>query len=74
MKKMKTKRKCLNEFGKWLKIELTEHDMKQRDLAELMGVTEVSVSRWITGDRIPGGEQMEWVLNHFGYHIEIVQN
>lgn len=27
--------------------------IKQRELAEAIGATEVSVSRWVNGDRIP---------------------
>ena len=38
-----------------LKQELVKSGMKQRDLAEKLGVTEVSVSRYMSGERQPKG-------------------
>ena len=34
---------------------LEKHGMTQRELAEAVGVTEVSMSRYIKGDRVPKG-------------------
>ncbi len=65
----------LNEiFGMWLKIELVKKNMKQRDLAKLVGITEQSMCRWIHGDRTPRADEMQKVLDYFNCHIEIVPN
>ena len=39
--------KC--NIGKYLDIR----NIKQRELAKAIGATEVSVSRWVSGERIP---------------------
>ena len=41
------------EFHEKLQIALSHRDMNQKQLAERMGVTEVSISRWMHGTRIP---------------------
>lgn len=40
-------------FGKYLKSLLDEKGMMQKDLARRTGLTEASVSRYISGTRIP---------------------
>lgn len=61
-------------FGVWLKTVLDDCGMKQRDLAKVMNTSEACVSRWIRGGRIPAWKQLNWMLDYFGYHIEIVPN
>ena len=61
-------------FGLWLKNELLRRKMLQKELARNIGVTEVSVSRWINGVRHPKLEQMMNLLRMMGYHLEIVKN
>lgn len=62
------------EFGVWLKCELIKAGMKQRDLAKILGTTEVSISRWIHGERTPKQAQIKLILDYFNCHIEIVPN
>ena len=38
-----------------LREEMNRRGMKQRDLAEKAGVTEVSISRYVHGERMPKG-------------------
>lgn len=64
----------MSSFGIWLKCSLYERKMTQRDLAELIGTTEVSVSRYVHGDRMPRLEQLNKILDIFGCHIEILPN
>ena len=42
-----------NELGRRISELLLKYDLSQRDLAKLVGVTEVSMSRYISGDRRP---------------------
>ena len=43
----------MDEFRKRLKKELETRRITQRYLAQITGLTEVSISRYITGDRVP---------------------
>ena len=49
---------------------LYEHEMTQRELAEKLGVTEVSVSRWLHGDRVPGSAHILAMARYFNVHFE----
>lgn len=40
-------------FSKWLAQKLDEKDITHRELAEMVGITEVSMSRYYNGKRIP---------------------
>ena len=71
---MGSKCKGMSGFGIWLKTALMECGMKQRDLAKIMDTSEACVSRWISGGRIPAHKQLDWILDYFGCHIEIVPN
>lgn len=64
----------LSALGIWLKKVLAENQMMQIDLAHTLGVTDVTVSRWVHGERKPRIEQLEKILDIFGYHIEILPN
>lgn len=44
-----------NNLGERISDLLQKHSLTQRELAEKVGVTEVSMSRYIKGDRIPKG-------------------
>lgn len=49
---------------------LYEHEMTQRELAEKLGVTEVSVSRWMHGDRVPGATHVLEMARIFNVKFE----
>ena len=61
-------------FRVWLIVQLARRKMTQKDFAAYMGVTEVSISRWATGKRLPTPRQMQRILDYFDSHIEIVRN
>lgn len=44
-----------NILGERISDLLQKHGLSQRELADKVGVTEVSMSRYIKGDRIPKG-------------------
>lgn len=69
-----TNRNTIFGFGTWLKVTLYCNKMKQKDLAEKLGTTETSVSRWVNGSRSPSAQQLETILKLFNSHIEIVPN
>ena len=64
----------LHQFGEWLKEALLENELNQRDLAKLLGCSEVTVSRYIHGDRMPRYEEIQKIMDFLGYHIEIVKS
>ena len=64
----------LYRFGEWLKEALLENELNQRDLAKLLGCSEVTVSRYIHGDRMPRHEEIQKIMDLLGYHFEIVKN
>ena len=44
-----------NDLGKRISELLIKNGLTQRELAKIVGVTEVSMSRYISGDRTPKG-------------------
>ena len=44
-----------NKLGGRISELLKQYGLSQRELAEIVGVTEVSMSRYIRGDRVPRG-------------------
>ncbi len=47
-------------------LALKQKNMTQRDLAEKLEVTEVTVSRWLTGDRDPSIETLNRIAEALG--------
>ena len=64
----------LSNFGKWLKRELAERWMTQRELAEKLETDEVSVSRYVNNSRMPRWKTVEKILSIFDSHAEILPN
>lgn len=62
----------LSAFGVWLKSSLAERQMTQKELAELLGTTEVNISRYVRGGRTPREPELSRILNIFKCHIEIL--
>lgn len=46
-------RKLLHDFGRNLKDLLNESCMCQRELSELTGISEPTISRYVVGDAMP---------------------
>ena len=68
------KRYDLNNFGVWLRCQLAERMMTQRELAEKADSHYVSINRYISGTRKPRCGELEKILNVLDSHIEIVPN
>lgn len=47
-----------NVFVERVKDLIKKHDLTQRDVANDIGVTESTMSKYISGSRIPGGETL----------------
>ena len=47
-------------------LALKQKNMTQRDLAEKLEVTEVTVSRWLSGDRDPSIEKLNQIAEALG--------
>lgn len=43
-------------MGDRIKLALEMRNMKQKELAKRVGMTEVTISRYVTGDREPKGD------------------
>ncbi len=52
-------------FGERLRRLLDKRDMKQKDLAEKLGLNESTVSNYVNG-RVPGHETVGRIANFFG--------
>ena len=71
---MGEKSKGFSAFGIWLRTQLMERNMTQRDLAAIMETSEACVSRWVRGARNPARKQLNQILEIFNCHIEYVPN
>jgi transcriptional regulator with XRE-family HTH domain len=67
-------KKGMSAFGAWLHTNLEECGMKQRDFAKIFGLSEVSVSRYISGEREPSLCKLQKILDYFGCHIVFDRN
>lgn len=67
----KTKKRNMYEFNreKITKARVRKH-LSQRELAELVGVTHVTIYRWENGDRIPKSNHLADLANALGKSIE----
>ena len=61
--------KGMSSFGVWLKTELDEAGMTQKELAKILGITEAAMSRYIHGGRSPRGTMLLKIMDYFGVHI-----
>lgn len=53
-------------FAKELRRILAERDITQKDLADYIGVTAPTVSRYVAGLRIPSGRTMVKISEYLG--------
>ena len=58
------------DIGDRIAQRLEEMAMSQRDLAEAVGVTEVSMSRYINGKRVPKGPLCAKIAHALGCSVE----
>lgn len=71
---MDIRMKSMDDFGPWLKGTMVEKKLKQRDIAESVGVSDVCVSRWVNGERFPNRKQIDKILKTMDCHMEIISN
>ena len=57
------------KIGKFLRMLRLERGLTQTQLAELLGVTNRSVSRWETGETVPGTETLKLLSKLFDVSI-----
>ena len=53
-------------FGRRLRELLQENDLKQKELAKAVGITEVTVSRYLSGKRAPRSAILTRIADYFG--------
>jgi transcriptional regulator with XRE-family HTH domain len=68
---------CMNSkkarFKSWFLKQWNDHDLKQgrrttqQELADYLGVTRASVAQYISGKKIPEGENLARIANRFGH-------
>ena len=59
-----------NILGERISDLLQKHSLSQRELAEKVGVTDVSMSRYISGDRVPKGPIVVNIANALHTTVE----
>ena len=52
-----------------IKKELKEQEITQTDFAKMIGVTDVTVHRWLTGQRSPSIDHVEQMARVLGMHV-----
>lgn len=57
-------------FGEKINRLLKENSISQKKLAEKVGITEVSMSRYISGDRVPKGPVVMKIAKELGTTVE----
>ena len=53
-----------------LRAEMARRGMKQKDLATLLGVTEATASRWLTGSRSMKLEEAKTIANELNERMD----
>ena len=61
----------MTEAMKRIKKELEIQGITQRVFAKRLGVTEVTVHRWLTGERNPAIDYVEQMVANLGLHLLI---
>lgn len=52
--------------GKSIKVGLALSDCKQKELAEFIGASNVSMSNWVNGKSMPGIKTLKCIAAFFG--------
>jgi len=62
----------VRRFSKNLKLLLDERGMKQTELASMTGITEVSISRYVAGTRIPSVSIAKKIADAIGVDVDML--
>ena len=61
-------------FADNLKRLMKKHGMNQKDIAKIAGVSQQTVSLWLSGDRIPRMGKIQILADYFGiYKSELIE-
>ena len=61
-------------FADNLKRLMKKHGMNQKDIAKIAGVSQQTVSLWLSGDRIPRMGKIQILADYFGiYKSELLE-
>ncbi|MBD3375769.1 helix-turn-helix domain-containing protein [candidate division KSB1 bacterium] len=60
-------------FGDLIRKKRTEKGLYQKELAEILGVNEMTVVNWEKGRTVPINENLKRIVNYFGLRIEDVK-
>lgn len=58
----------MNNIGQNIKLVRLQANLKQRELAEKLGVSEAMICQWETGKRIPKKETIKKIADGLGVH------
>ena len=61
-------------FDRWLKEELYNRDMMQKELAEISGVSCSQINHYVARKEMPTLRTLDLILKALDMHIEFVQN
>ena len=50
-------------FGERVKLQLEKNNMSQRELAEKTGITEATISRYVSSERVPKATEIVKIAN-----------
>ena len=57
-------------FSSRLRTALENKKMKQKELGKLTGLSNVAISRYLSGDRRPGGDELYRIASVLGINME----
>ena len=58
----------MNATAEWLRKSIKERDITTREVAEAIGVSDVTFSRWMHGERMPNEIQLAQLHHYFQQH------
>lgn len=64
----------IDEFSEWLLEQMEERHLNCNQMANLTGLTHVTIGYYITGSRSPTFASLKLILDAFGKHVEIKDN
>lgn len=57
-----------------LKKLMTDHDKTQNDIAQIAGVSQGTVSDWLTGKKYPRMDKIQKIVDYFGLTVTALVN
>ncbi|MFW6269881.1 MAG: cobalamin-dependent protein [Bacillota bacterium] len=60
----------MGDFGERLKTLRNEHDLLQKDIAKLMGISQATITNYEKNRRFPDSKTLKWLANYFSVSID----